>query len=46
MVQILSEQIDLMKKVILAFALHGEFGIKDSMEESTMELLREILIEQ
>lgn len=36
-------QINLMKKSILARAFHGELGANDPTEESAMELLKEIL---
>lgn len=37
------EQIDMMKKAILARAFRGELGTNDSEEESAVELLKEIL---
>ena len=37
------EQIDLIKKSILARAFRGELGTNDPTEESALELLKEIL---
>ncbi len=37
------EQIDLIKKSILARAFRGELGTNDPAEESSIELLKEIL---
>ena len=37
------DQIDLMKKSILAKAFRGELGTNDSKEESSIELLKSIL---
>ena len=37
------EQIDLMKKAILARAFRGELGTNDPREESAVELLKQVL---
>ena len=37
------EQIDAMKKAVLARAFRGELGTNDPKEESSVELLKEIL---
>lgn len=37
------EEIDVMKKSILAKAFRGEFGTNNPMEESSMELLKQII---
>ena len=37
------DQIDLMKKSILARAFRGELGTNDPSEESAVELLKEII---
>ena len=38
------DQIDMMKKSILARAFRGELGTNDPSEESAMEFLKEILV--
>ena len=38
-----TEQIDTMKKSILARAFHGELGTNDPSEESAVELLKRVL---
>ena len=40
----LLDQIDLMKKSILAHAFRGELGTNDPREESAVELLKEVLV--
>lgn len=37
------EQIDLMKKAILARAFRGELGTNDPREESAVEMLKQVL---
>ena len=37
------EQIDLMKKAIVARAFRGELGTNDPREESAVELLKQVL---
>jgi len=39
------EKIDLMKKVILEHAFRGELGTNDPLEESSIELLKDVLAE-
>lgn len=41
--KMLIEQVDIMKKSILAKAFRGELGTNDPMEESSIELLKQIL---
>ncbi len=42
-VEAVLEQIDLMKKSILALAFRGELGTNDPAEESAVELLKEVI---
>lgn len=41
--EVVLDQIDLMKKSILARAFHGELGTNDPSEESAVELLRQVI---
>lgn len=43
--KMLIDQVDLMKKSILAKAFRGELGTNDPSEESSIELLKQILEE-
>lgn len=37
------EQIEILKKSILAKAFHGELGTNDPLEESSLEMLKQII---